>query len=84
MSTILYTKNMQGQTRLCNNLRKIRFEHDEMSQAELAQKVNVSRQTIIAIEGADYSPSVELALRIAEIFSLPVEAIFYLKKKKGE
>lgn len=59
-------------------LRRIRFEHGEMSQAALAERVGVSRQTIVAIEGGDYGPSVELALRIARVFSVPVEGIFSL------
>lgn len=61
-------------------LRKIRFEHGEMSQAALADAVGVSRQTIIAIEGGDYSPSVELALKIARVFKARVEDIFALSE----
>ena len=48
-----------------NNIRKLRFFHDEMTQKELAKKVGVTRQTIVAIENAKYAPSLELAFRIA-------------------
>jgi putative transcriptional regulator len=69
---------MGEKTRLRVELRRIRFEHGEMTQAALAEAVGVSRQTIIAIERGDYKPSVELALRIAGIFSLPLESVFHL------
>ncbi|WP_420629672.1 helix-turn-helix transcriptional regulator [Candidatus Leptofilum sp.] len=59
-----------------NNIRKLRFLHDEMTQKELASKVDVTRQTIIAIEQARYSPSLELAFRIAYVFDSPLEEVF--------
>lgn len=59
-----------------NNIRKLRFEHDEMTQKELAEKVGVTRQTIVAIEKEKYSPSLELAFRIARVFNMPLEDIF--------
>ena len=59
-----------------NNIRKLRFFHDEMTQKELAKKVGVTRQTIIAIEGAKYAPSLELAFRIATVFDCPLEEVF--------
>ena len=59
-----------------NNIRKLRFEHDEMTQQQLAQKVSVTRQTIVAIEKGKYSPSLELAFKIAQIFDSPLEDIF--------
>jgi len=59
-----------------NNIRILRFHHDEMTQEQLAQKVGVTRQTIIAIEGAKYSPSLELAFRIAGVFGVPLEEVF--------
>lgn len=59
-----------------NNVRKLRFHHDEMTQEQLAQKVGVTRQTIIAIEGGKYSPSLELAFRIARAFGSPLEDVF--------
>jgi putative transcriptional regulator len=70
---------MQSRMKLCVELRKTRFEHGEMTQAALAQLVGVSRQTVIAIERGDYRPSVELALRIAAVFAVPLEAVFHLQ-----
>ena len=62
--------------RVRNNIRKLRFHHDEMTQEQLAEKVGVTRQTIIAIESAKYSPSLELAFRIALAFSVPLGEVF--------
>ena len=59
-----------------NNIRKLRFHHDEMTQEQLAEKVGVTRQTIIAIESAKYSPSLELAFRIALVFGVPLGEVF--------
>jgi putative transcriptional regulator len=64
----------KGQVR--NNIRKLRFNHDEMTQEQLAEKAGVTRQTIIAIEGAKYAPSLELAFRIALVFGVPLEEVF--------
>ena len=61
---------------LKNNLRELRFFADEMTQQELAQKAGVSRQTIIAIEGGNYSPSLKLAFSIAEVFCVPITEVF--------
>lgn len=61
---------------LRNNIRELRFFANEMTQKELAQKAGVSRQTIIAIEGGDYSPSLKLAFSIAEVFNLPITEVF--------
>ncbi len=65
-----------GKRQLRNNIRKLRFHHNEMTQEQLAEKVGVTRQTIIAIEGAKYSPSLELAFRIALVFNLPLGEVF--------
>lgn len=62
-----------------NEVRKLRFLHGEMTQEELANRVGVSRQTVIAIEKGKYNPSVALALRIARAFDLPVEDVFFLE-----
>jgi putative transcriptional regulator len=62
--------------RVRNNIRKLRFHHDEMTQEQLAEKVGVTRQTIIAIEGGKYAPSLELAFRIALAFDAPLEEVF--------
>jgi putative transcriptional regulator len=59
-----------------NNIRKLRFFHDEMTQEQLAEKVGVTRQTIIAIENAKYSPSLELAFRIADAFGVTISEVF--------
>lgn len=59
-----------------NNIRKLRFFHNEMTQKELAEKVGVTRQTIVAIENAKYSPSLELAFRIAHVFGVPLDDVF--------
>jgi putative transcriptional regulator len=59
-----------------NNIRKLRFEHGEMTQAELAQRIGVTRQTVVAIEKEKYSPSLEAAFRIAEVFGEPLENVF--------
>lgn len=65
-----------GKSQVRNNIRKLRFHHDEMTQEQLAEKVGVTRQTIIAIESAKYSPSLELAFRIALFFGVPLEEVF--------
>ena len=59
-----------------NNVRTLRFHHDEMTQQELAEKVGVSRQTIVAIEKSKYSPSLELAFKIASVFDTPLGDVF--------
>ncbi len=61
---------------ITNNIRKLRFNASEMTQQELADKLNVSRQTVIAIEAGKYSPTLELAFRIAEVFNVPLEEVF--------
>jgi putative transcriptional regulator len=62
--------------RTTNHIRRLRFLAGEMTQQELAEKVGVSRQTIIAIEAGRYSPSLELAFRIARAFDAPLEEVF--------
>lgn len=65
-----------GKTRIRNRIRKLRFEHDEMTQQNLAERVDVTRQTINAIELGKYSPSLEVAFKIARVFGKPLEAVF--------
>ena len=65
-----------GNAQVSNNIRKLRFFHDEMTQQKLAEKVGVTRQTIIAMEKGHYSPSLELAFRIAFVFDSPLEEVF--------
>lgn len=59
-----------------NNIRKLRFFADEMTQQQLAEKSGVTRQTIVAIENGKYSPTLELAFRIALVFNKPLEEVF--------
>ena len=60
-----------------NEIRRLRFEHGEMTQAALAERIGVTRQTVNAIELAKYSPSLEVAFRVAEVFGLPLERVFH-------
>ena len=66
---------------LKNNIREMRFFAEEMTQKELAQKAGVSRQTIIAIEGGNYNPSLELAFKIAHVFGVPITDVFSYEVK---
>ncbi len=59
-----------------NEIRRLRFENSEMTQQALADKVGVTRQTIIAIEQNKYAPSLEAAFRIADAFNVPLESVF--------
>lgn len=63
-------------TRVTNDIRRLRFEHGEMTQAELAQRVGLTRQTIIAIEQGRYSPSLEVAFQISRVFGVGLEDAF--------
>ena len=74
---------MAKPTRVTNSIRALRFAHGEMTQAELAARVDVTRQTIIAIEQGKYTPSLDLAFRIARAFNAPLEAVFFLEETTG-
>ena len=63
-------------TEVTNQIRRLRFEHGEMTQQELANRVGVTRQTIIAIEGRKYAPSLPLAFRIARAFGERINDVF--------
>lgn len=65
-----------GKTKITNTIRRLRFDADEMTQKDLADRVGVTRQTIVAIEKAKYSPSLELAFNIAHVFGKPLEEVF--------
>ena len=65
-----------GNDRITNQVRRLRFEHGEMTQRQLADRVGVTRQTVIAIESGKYAPSLPLAFRIARAFGLPVDVVF--------
>lgn len=63
-------------TQVTNSIRQLRFAADEMTQADLAERVGVTRQTVIAIEQGRYSPSLEMAFQIARAFGVPLDAVF--------
>jgi putative transcriptional regulator len=63
-----------------NDIRKLRFLHGEMTQSDLAKKIGATRQTIIAIEKDKYSPSLDLAFRIAQAFDTPIGEVFWYEK----
>jgi putative transcriptional regulator len=63
-------------TKVTNTIRSLRFANGEMTQAELADRVGVTRQTIIAIEQGRYSPSLEMAFQIARVFNMPLDDVF--------
>jgi len=67
---------MRKKCSVSNNIRRLRFEHDEMTQQELADNIGMTRQTIVAIEKGKYPPSLEAAFRIAEVFDEPLETVF--------
>ncbi len=69
---------------ISNHIRKLRFFADELTQQELAEKAGVSRQTIIAIEAGKYSPSLELAFRIAYVFGVTIGEVFECEVKEEE
>ena len=66
-----------------NNIRRLRFETGEMTQQHLADQAGVTRQTILAVEAAKYSPSLELAFRIAAAFGKPLEEVFQFDTGNG-
>ena len=61
---------------IVNNIRRLRFEHKEMTQQDLADKIGVTRQTVNAIELNKYSPSLEVAFKIADVFGIPLDQVF--------
>ena len=66
---------------ITNTIRRLRFEHSEMSQSDLGERVGLTRQTIAAIEGGKYSPSLETAFRIADVFGVTLDDVFQWKKR---
>lgn len=73
-----------SKARIRNNIRKLRFNSSQMTQQQLAEKVGVTRQTVIAIEGDKYSPSLEVAFRIASAFGVPLEEVFQYEPDDSE
>ena len=69
---------------ISNTIRRLRFDHKEMTQQELADRIGMTRQTIAAIEQNKYSPSLEAAFRIADVFGVEIGAVFQWKKPPGE
>jgi putative transcriptional regulator len=69
-------------TRVTNDIRRLRFAHGEMTQAELADRIGVTRQTIIAIEQGRYSPSLEMAFQVARVFNVPLDDVFHYPEIK--
>jgi putative transcriptional regulator len=65
------------QTRVTNSIRVLRFANGEMTQADLAERIGVTRQAVIAIEQGRYSPSLEMAFRIARVFKMPLDDVFH-------
>jgi putative transcriptional regulator len=71
-------------TQVTNRIRALRFAKDEMTQAELAERIGVTRQTVIAIEQGRYSPSLEMAFRIAQVFRVPLDDVFQYPDQSQE
>ena len=67
---------------ITNNIRKLRFFANEMTQLELAEKAGASRQTIIALEAGKYTPSLEMAFKIADVFGVPINEVFESKMEE--
>ena len=67
---------MTKPTRVTNRIRKLRFEAEEMTQADLADRIGVTRQTVNAIEQGKYSPSLEVAFKIARVFGVALDDVF--------
>lgn len=67
-------------TPIANHLRRLRFEHGEMSQDALARAVGITRQTIVALEAGHYAPSLELAMRLALVFGRRVDEVFFWRE----
>lgn len=71
-------------TKVTNSIRALRFARDEMTQAQLADSIGVTRQTIIAIEQGRYSPSLEMAFQIARVLNVPLDDVFQYPDREGE
>ncbi len=69
--------------RIKNRIRRLRFDHNEMTQEELADRAGCTRQTIIALEQGKYVPSIELAFRVARALGIPLEEVFQFEDEEG-
>ncbi|QDE30880.1 MULTISPECIES: helix-turn-helix transcriptional regulator [Shewanella] len=67
---------------ISNSIRTLRFLHNEMTQKQLAEQIGVTRQTVMAIESNKYSPTLEVAFKIAEVFNLPLDNVFSYRSDK--
>lgn len=76
VSSLIYASLVAKPTKVTNSIRSLRFAHDEMTQAELAELIGVTRQTVISIEKGRYSPSLEMAFRIAQALGVPLDDVF--------
>ncbi len=72
-----------AEEKIINQIRRLRFEHGDMTQQQLADKAGVTRQTIIAIEAGKYSPSLTLAFEIAKAFNVKIEDVFQYEDNKN-
>jgi len=72
-----------AKSRVSNIIRRLRFDHGEMTQKALAEAIGVTRQTVVAIENAKYSPTLELAFQIAIVFDKPLEEVFSFAAPKA-
>jgi putative transcriptional regulator len=70
--------------RVTNSIRTLRFMHGEMTQQDLADRIDVTRQTVVAIEQGRYAPSLEIAFRIAEVFGVKMEEVFQYRSEAAE
>lgn len=77
-------KNNIGKCAITNNIRRLRFNENEMTQQELADKTGVTRQTIVAIENGKYFPTLELAFRIAHVFNTKLDEVFTFSIEEQE
>ncbi len=75
---------MSKPTRITNSIRALRFAHGEMTQAQLAERIGVTRQTVIAIEQGRYSPSLEMAFQISRVFRVPLDEVSQYPDGEGE
>ena len=71
---------LKNKIQIKNAVRRLRFNHDEMTQQQLAEEVGVSRQTIVAIEKYKYTPSLDLAFKIALAFDMEIQEVFFINQ----
>lgn len=75
---------MAKKVTITNHIRRLRFFANEMTQLELAEKIGASRQTIINVEAGKYTPSLEMAFRIADAFGVPIGEVFEYQAGEGD